>query len=177
MRKTLAYLGAILLLALSFGCHKKQPSTDIITSKPVKRVENKVLKVGDYNQSMNVDWLGKSYQIEVSRQADSSLPIVKDDGGNKYYDNKISLKVLREDGSEFFSHTFTKKDFSGFIDETYKEHNVLLGIVFDDCKEGSLCFAASVGAPDMTSDEYIPFIITLSKSGQMSISRDTRLDM
>ena len=52
------------------------------------------------------------------------------DENTKYYDNRISVKVLRSDGSEFFSRTFTKKDFTSYIDKHTQDMGALLGIVY-----------------------------------------------
>ena len=36
--------------------------------------------------------------------------------------------------------------------------------------------AASVGAPDVLSDDYVPLLMTISRMGGVSIVKDTRLD-
>lgn len=40
----------------------------------------------------------------------------------------------------------------------------------------NLKFAASVGAPDVLSDDYVPMIITVSRTGGVSIEKDSRID-
>ena len=52
----------------------------------------------------------------------------------------------------------------------------LLGIVFDKAEGNNLCFAASVGSPDITSDEYLPLVLRISRMGAVSISNDQVLD-
>ena len=52
----------------------------------------------------------------------------------------------------------------------------LLGIVFDKAEGDNLCFAASVGSPDITSDEYLPLVLKISRMGAVSISKDQVLD-
>ena len=54
--------------------------------------------------------------------------------------------------------------------------DALLGIVFDKVEDGVLRFAASVGSPDKASDEYIPLVLKISRSGSVSISKDTQFD-
>ena len=81
---------------------------------------------------------------------------------------RLPLTILRKDGSEFFSRTFTKSDFDSCIDDSYKDKGALLGIVFDRAEGDYLYFAASVGSPDKTSDEYIPMVLKLSKTGSVS---------
>ena len=158
------------------SCREKKQSDDIITTKPAPQVKMPTQKVGDYEQTTPVEWTGSTYQVEVIRKADESLPTIDDGTGNKYYDNKISLRVIRKDGSEFFSHSFTKDDFSAYVDAGYRKHSALLGIVFDKAEGNQLVFAASIGSPDKSSDEYIPMLLKLSSQGNISITKDTRLD-
>ena len=43
-------------------------------------------------------------------------------------------------------------------------------------RSNNLCFAASVGSPDVMSDEYLPLVVKISKMGEVSISKDQLLD-
>ncbi|MBR6494925.1 MAG: DUF4738 domain-containing protein, partial [Prevotella sp.] len=72
--------------------------------------------------------------------------------------------------------TFTKTDFSGYVDAAFSKQSALLGIVFDKVEDGALRFAASVGSPDKASDEFVPLVLKISRSGSVSISKDTQLD-
>lgn len=47
----------------------------------------------------------------------------------------------------------------------------LLGIVYVKAEGDYLYFAASVGSPDVTSDEYVPLVLKISRMGSISISR------
>ena len=60
--------------------------------------------------------------------------------------------------------------------ESYMKKSALLGIVVDKVDGDNLRFAASVGSPDVLSDEYMPLILTLTRMGSVSITKDTRLD-
>ncbi len=52
----------------------------------------------------------------------------------------------------------------------------LLGVVFDKVDGDHLIFAASVGSPDKISDEFIPLVLKVSKSGSLSMYRDSQMD-
>lgn len=52
-----------------------------------------------------------------------------------------------------------------------------MGIVVDHTDDSSLVLAASVGAPDVLSDDYVPLLITLSRMGDISIEKDTRAEL
>lgn len=170
-------------MVLAFGvlmgvvaCKEKKQTDVIITTKPVPEAKKPTQKVGDYETTTPVDWVGSTYQVLVERKADESLPLADDGQGNKYYDNRITLKIVRKDGSEFFNRTFVKEDFSAYVDALYKKNSALLGIVLDRAEADYLVFAASVGSPDKMSDEYVPLVMKVSRFGDVKISKDTQLD-
>ena len=172
-----------LTMVLAFGvlmgvvaCKEKKQTDVIITTKPVPEAKKPTQKVGDYETTTPVDWVGSTYQVLVERKADESLPLADDGQGNKYYDNRITLKIVRKDGSEFFNRTFVKEDFSAYVDALYKKNSALLGIVLDRAEADYLVFAASVGSPDKMSDEYVPLVMKVSRFGDVKISKDTQLD-
>lgn len=158
------------------ACKEKKQTTDIITTKPKVEAPKPVQEVGDYHQDVNIGWGGSDYTIGMQRMADKSLPIVDDGSGNRFFDNKITLRITRKDGSEFFARTFTKSDFSAYVDAAFLKRSALLGIVFDKVEGDCLRFAASVGSPDKTSDEYVPLVLKISRGGSVSMSKDTQLD-
>lgn len=167
------------LLAISSltACTEKKKSNIIIAPKQVAKVVNKATqKMSDYEQTREADWVGSHYKVVVKRCSDKELPVLQLDENTKYYDNRISVKVLRSDGSEFFSRTFTKKDFTSYIDKHTQDMGALLGIVYVKAEGDYLYFAASVGSPDVTSDEYVPLVLKISRMGSIAISKDEKLD-
>jgi len=165
------------VVALSVvACGNKKQNNDIIAKKPAVKAPASPVKMQDYNHRESVDWLGQQYGIAISRRADTSLPLVTDDGGGKYYDNRIEVRVTRPDGSVFFDRAFTKTDFAAQVGDDYIKKSALLGIVIDRVEGENVVLAASVGSPDVLSDEYVPLLITVSRTGGVSISKDTRLD-
>lgn len=170
----------LLIAAAAFAfsaCSEKKPSKDIIAKKTVRKAPAAPVKMQDYDHRDAVEWQGKQYTVSISRRADTSLPMITDDTGNKYYDNKITVRVTRPDGTVFFDRTFGKADFSSVISEKYMKKSALLGIVVDHTDDSSLVLAASVGAPDVLSDDYVPLLITLSRMGDISIEKDTRAEL
>ncbi len=157
------------------SCSHKPETENIIARKPQKTVKKEVMKVGDYSQNREVQWLGNTYQVIVERKADTSLAIVKDENGNRYYDNTITVDIKRNDGTSFFHRTFTKADFADCTEDS-EAGGALLGIVFDKAEGKTLRFAASVGSPDKMSDEYVPLVVSISNMGQVTIKKDTQLD-
>lgn len=175
IRKVVSASALCLAVAVIAACADKPKSNDIIAKKPVKAAPKPTQTMGDYSQNRSVEWLGATYTVSVERKADTSLPLAVDEGGNKYYDNRITVTILRSDGSEFFKRTFTKASFDEYVGDDYKGGG-LLGIVFDHAEGESLCFAASVGSPDKMSDNYVPLVMKVSRVGGVTITKDTRLD-
>ena len=164
-------LAALLLLT---GCSQKKKSDDIIATKPEVVKPQAPIRMQEYKQTTDVAWLGKNYQVEVHRVADDSLKMVKDENGQKFVDNRISVKVMRSDGSVFFSRSFTKAAFESYLNNDYRRTGVLEGLVYDKVEGNNLFFAASVSHPQ--TDEYIPLVVSVSNFGEVGIRLDTDLD-
>jgi hypothetical protein len=165
----------LLAAALCFSCKEKKQTNIIIAKKPTVSTPAKPQKMGDYNLSRRVEWKGSTYTIQTQLKAVDSLPLASD-GNKRYYDNTITLRIVRADGSEFFKRTFKKTDFKSYVDDIYYKDGALLGIVFVGAKGDNLQFAASVGNPDKSSDEYVPLVLSISSTGGVTISKDTQLD-
>lgn len=176
MRLYLRLFLVIIVGCAIVSCSEKKQDKNIITQKPKPVKKKATQSMSDYEQSIPVEWVGSVYYVNVSRQADSSLPLADDGIGNKYYDNKIKLSIVRKDQSEFYGRTFTKADFVNYVDELYRKNSALLGIVFDKVEGNNLIFAVSIGSPDKMSDEYVPLVMKISNLGAVSILKDTLLD-
>ncbi|MDD7319171.1 MAG: DUF4738 domain-containing protein [Prevotella sp.] len=168
-----ALLASVCLLS---ACKEEKKNTDIITQKPVIVKKSGPEKMGDTDDTQVVQWLGKTYTIEIHRRADTELPVTRDESGAEYYDNRVSVKVLRPDGTEFFSREYTKLSFREYLNESTIKDGALLAVVFTEVKGDRLVFAASVGSPDSMSDEYIPLVLTVSRMGDVHVERDNRID-
>ena len=168
------------VLALTFvgllatSCGKKKQHDDIIVQETETPQPQAPIRMQDYKDIKNVQWLGKQYQIEVSRTACDSLAMVKDESGQQFVDNRIVLKVIRQDGSVFCTKTFTKSAFNACLDDDYRKTGILEGFVFDKAEGNQLFFAASVCHPQ--TDEYIPMVVTLSNFAEVGISKDQQME-
>ena len=174
MTKSLFMVIATGVLLSLVACSEKKKSTDIITQRVETVKPQGPERMQEYNDSRDVAWIGKQYKVNVHRQPGDSLPMVKDETGQKYVDNIISVSVMRADGSKFYSHQFTKADFLQYLDDDYSKTGILEGLVFDKADGDWLEFAASVSHPH--TDEYIPLVVRLSRMGELTIQRDTQMD-
>lgn len=162
-------------LALTImACGGKKKSDDIITERVELPKPQEPVRLQSYSDSRDVSWIGRTYHLSINRQPSDSLPMVKDEIGQQFVDNYIVLTVSRQDGSKFYSHKFTKKDFDGYLDDDYRKTGILEGLVYDKTDGDWIEFAASVCHPQ--TDEYIPLIVRLSRMGELTIKRDTQMD-
>lgn len=119
---------------------------------------------------------GKKYNLFIERAPSDSLPRVQSDLGI-FADNRIIVKITRENGSKVFTKTFTKQSFSDFLSSENLRHFILEGVVFDEEKTNAgknIILAASVSYPQ--TDLYIPFSITITPEGKMSISKNEDME-
>ena len=172
--KKIQLLAALLMAVIAISCGKKKESKDIIVPS-VEVVKPKApISMQPYNQQQEVKWLDKSYQVFIDRVADDSLRMVQDETGQKFVDNRITLRVIRADGSVFFKKVFTKSSFDAQLDDDYRQTGILEGLVFDKVDGNNLIFAGSVSHPQ--TDEYIPLVVTVSNFGNVTIKRDDQMD-
>ena len=165
----LAFVGLI-----TVSCGKKKQHDDIIVQETETPQPQGPIRMQDYKDVKDIQWLGKQYQIEVTRTADDSLKLVKDETGQQFVDNRITLRVIRTDGSIFRTKTFTKSAFDGCLDDDYRKNGILEGFVFDKAEGNQLFFAASVCHPQ--TDEYIPMVVTVSNFGDVGIAKDQQME-
>ena len=169
---------AILTLSLvgliTVSCGKKKQHDDIIVQETETPQPQAPIRMQDYKDVKDIQWLGKQYQIEVTRTADDSLKMVKDETGQQFVDNRITLRVIRTDGSIFCTKTFTKSAFDGCLDDDYRKTGILEGFVFDKAEGNQLYFAASVCHPQ--TDEYIPMVVTVSNFGDVGVVKDQQME-
>ena len=162
------------LVITMIACGGKKRSDDIITEQMDEPKLQEPVRLQPYTDDRDIQWIGRGYHIAIHRESSDSLPMVKDEIGQQFVDNVITLSVSRQDGSVFYSHRFTKKDFDRYIDDDYRKTGILEGLVFDKTDGDWLEFAASVSHPQ--TDEYIPLVVRLSRMGEIVVKRDSEMD-
>ena len=120
---------------------------------------------------------GKTYGISIHRQADQSLPVVTDELGKKFYDNRVDV-VITCDNAEFFKKSYTKEAFAGFLTASAEaEGTVLLGMAFDSEKSDghAIRLGAQIGQVGVGEGPAFTIEIPLD-GGVSSIVRDNNQD-
>ncbi len=166
-------LGMMMLSA----CKEKKQTDDIITTKYVPKTPQAPIGMPSDTQAQTVKWGDASYRVSVERVASDSLPMVKDDAGQKYKDNRITVSVSRQDGSSFLKRTFTKSAFVQYVNEPFKKSGILASIRFDEVDNGKLEFSVVVALPDAVDDMFVPLEMTVDRNGIINIREDDDMDM
>ena len=174
MRKLLLLLLVAALVGGLTACSSKKKSDDIITTKYEKPKLQGPISLEGNSTTKSFQWAGRDYSCRIDRVADDSLPMVKDEIGQLYVDNRIKVVITRADGSTFFQREFTKRDFDSQLDDDYRQTGILEGLVFVEVEPDVVRFAASVSHPQ--TDEYIPLVMTINRTGSVTILRDTQMD-
>lgn len=159
-----------LVLALA-SCGEKKQSDVIIVENYEAPEPSGPIKMDKYSDTNTISWLGAKYTYDIRRTPCDSLPEVKDEDGQTYVDNSVTLTISRSDGSVFLEKTFTKNTFSSTLTSNMNKNGILDGFIFHKVDGDALLFAASVSYPQ--SDESIPIIMRVSRMGDISVARDT----
>ena len=120
---------------------------------------------------------GNTYKITISRAADKTLPIVTDEQGNKFYDNRVNV-VITCNGNAFFNKSYTKDSFNDFlVSKADKQGTVLLGMAYDSEKSNNqvIHLGAQVGQVGIEEGPAFSIEIPLN-GGASSIVRDNNQD-
>ena len=73
---------------------------------------------------------GKPCEAQVFRTPDETLPRVKDEEGNEYVDNRITLRITSQ-GKTLVDRTFTKDNFASVVEQRFLQHSIFEGLVYD----------------------------------------------
>ena len=120
---------------------------------------------------------GNTYKITINRSADKSQPIVTDELGKKFYDNRVDV-VITCNGEAFFDKSYTKDSFSDFLkSKTDRQGTILLGMAYDSEKSNAhtIHIGAQVGQVGIEEGPAFSIEIPLD-GGASSIVRDTNQD-
>lgn len=174
--KKLTYIFALFSIFMMMGCGGKKADT--------KAEERQIFQIDSVDENTGVQRMqtshidqtieckGKKFRLVINRVPDSSLPVVKSTMGT-FADNRIHVKITRDNGTQLFAKSFTKSDFAAHLPNDYLRESVLEGLVFDDVKSANnkeITLAASVSYP--MTDQYVPFTLVISQSGTLSLAKD-----
>lgn len=116
-----------------------------------------------------VTYKGKEYHSSVVRRPDEGLPIVKNEQGERFVDNRITLHITCA-GKQLVDKVFTKESFASLIDAKFMKYGILEDLVYDKTTPQGLVYAASICYPQ--TDLYVPLRLTVSTDGKISMLKE-----
>ena len=176
MKRTfpLLVVAGMLMLGIT-ACKEKKKSEDIIIAKYVPEGPKSPIRMDTDQRSKAVEWLGGSYSIVTSREAADSLPMLKDETGQEYIDNRVTITILRSDNTVFLKKQFTKNSFASYVDAGFRQTGMLENIIFHGVEDGRLKFGAVVSKPG-SDDEFIPLDLCVDRQGGLTITQGKLFD-
>jgi len=166
-------LSLIVLTSCNGRSTKKDPDNYVVESIQEDEISSEIHELQTISASAQADFKGRTYDMKVVRRPDSTLPVVTDVQGQKYYDNTITLEVSTG-GKLFANKIFNKNTFASYLEADFLKHSILEGLVFDKVTDDGLMFAASVSYPE--SDLYVPFHVLVLPNGSLSIDKADLMD-
>lgn len=115
-----------------------------------------------------ITFKGKEYQSTVVRRADEKLSMVKNEQGEKFIDNSITLRIVCG-GKQLVDRVFSKNDFASLIDDSFMKRGILEGMVYHQTTPQGIEFAASICYPQ--TELYVPLKLTVTATGEISIAK------
>lgn len=174
--RTLTALAALSLVILTAACggggKDGGSQTDTTQTAQTKEPYADSPLNNDYKATLG----GHAYEIRIARHADKALPVVHDDMGAAYYDNRVDVTVTR-DGAAFFSRAYTKEAFADFLSANESRGMVLLGMAYDPerSNERAIHIGAQIGQIGIEEGPAFSIEIPLDGSAA-SITRDKNQD-
>ncbi len=175
MKKALTILVAGLLVLGVAACKEKKKSDDIIVAKMEPLELKSPIKLPVDQRTTEVQWMDKTFIIDVIRQSDETLPMLKDENGQEYVDNNLSLTISHADSSQFLKKNFTKESFAAYIDNALKQNGLLENIVYHGVEDQKLKFGAIISRAG-NEDEFVPLDVFIDSKGGMSVVQGKLFD-
>ncbi len=174
--KKQVYLAAVLCGLVCAACSSTtagkgggaQQSAETVAAA---KLEPEAMQASDVSDSLA--YRGKACHSSVSRRPDKDLPVVADEQGEQYFDNRITLHIDCE-GKEVLHKDFTKQDFAPWVDEEFLGNSILEGLVYDTVTDSGIFYVASLCYPQ--TDLYIPFSICVTADGKFAIRREELME-
>lgn len=163
---------AVMLALVMASCSRKKDTGTIITKIELPKVSNETKTVGTGETSQHFQWGDAMCDAKISVVADTARTAVKDEDGNKYYDNTVTVALEGQNGLSV-NRKFCKEDFTKYINTDYikPSRSVIKGMVFNKVENGDAVFVVTIGSPDDMADEYMSVAVNISKSGVVTMNR------
>ena len=173
MELTMKYYIVIATSALLLFASCGNKKTETQETAQTEQSADEVHSLNDYAYTDTLMQGSHKVVYTITSQPDDELPVVVDEDGVKYKDNRYKLLIVK-DGRTLFDRSFTKTDFKSMLSNDFQKYGIMDGLRFNRAEEGKLYFSTCVSYPD--SDMSCPFILTIGPDGSYTITPDTSLD-
>ena len=169
--RTMVYVLACVMAVLFAACssQKKNEKDDMKVLMQDSTEINGPERMQVSDTKVAITYKGKEYHSSVVRRPDENLPIVKNDQGEKFIDNRITLRITCA-GKQIVDKVFTKESFASLVDAKFMKYAILVGLVYDKVTPQGFVYAASICYPQ--SDLYVPLRLTVTVDGKISMAKE-----
>ena len=173
MKSLFCFCLCMVSLLTACSSHKKGQNDDIQVITKDSVVTDSLQRMPISDSKVLINYKGKQYHSTVLRKPDEGLPIVVNDEGSRFVDNRILLKIVC-DGKVVLDKAFTKQSFASFVDQDFLDNAILDGLVYDKITPQGLQYAASLCYPQ--TDLYIPLSVTVTQGGKISMAKEELIE-
>lgn len=166
-------IGVAVWLLSSCSSSPKDSESDIKVLMNESLKSDGLQRTTETDVSATFTYNGKEYQSRVVCRPDESLPIVVNEQGEKFVDNRITLRIT-SGGNTIVEKVFTKASFASQVDDKFLKNSILEGMVYSDVTKDGIEYGASVSYP--LTDLYIPFLLKVTLDGRVTMTKADFLD-
>lgn len=178
IKKAMYALALMAAMTLMQACGDKKNDGDGAAKDSVQVVADSNAPVADkeLKNTFTATLGGKTYSITITRAADDSLPVITDEQGKQYLDNRVQV-VITSDGNELRNLTYTKGSFSEYLSAAEKEGTVLLGMAYDPERSDARNIRLGAQIGQVGIEEGPAFCVEIPvNGGAIRIVRDNNQD-
>lgn len=181
MKKTTLWISMLCLVAAvlisACGGKKNTDNGKIMAIEYTPPVIVDPISMDSVKTSQRVNWINGSYTVTIKRVPMPSLPMVVNDYGQKYVDNRVTIEIRRPDGSEFFNESFTKSAFSSLLDNDYRKNGLLADIQLEKANGRQLEFTVMMAHVLLLDGEEMPVKLIIDSQKNYKVDYDDSFDI
>ena len=175
MKQLLFLLMAAGIMMLGACKEKKSADENILTTDFVPPKPQAPVAMPATEEHADIVWGGRPYRVQIRREPVDSLPMVTNDYGQKYVDNRVSVYIGTPDGTPFFHRSFSKASFRSPLDKDYWRNGLLTGIYFLGSDGATVDFTVSISHPEMSDGDDVPLVLSVDHQGGVNVKLDEEL--
>lgn len=158
-------------LSCSLSSNKEQENVRILMKDSIENSSPQKMPISE--SKIKLTYKEKEYVSTIIRQPDEKQPIVRNQQGDTFIDNNITLH-LTQANETVINRTFTKTDFASLINARFMEYAILEGLIYDKTTTEGFIYIASISYPQ--SDLYVPIKLTITTNGSIRMEKEELIE-